>query len=150
MSLGPQTKQPGVTPGSPSLAIKTGHFGVWDFDGTEPQRVLEGHTGSVYGVGLTPDVRLAVSGSDDKTLRVWDLEEGKYLAMFTCDAMGLVVRVFAEAHCGWSWAARSSLLFPLGGRKGRGATLRENRNAGAGLYKPVAELRPNSVHLRYF
>jgi hypothetical protein len=27
MSLGPQTKQPGVTPGSPSPALKTGHFG---------------------------------------------------------------------------------------------------------------------------
>jgi WD40 repeat protein len=86
---------------------KDGTLRVWDLDGTQPQRVLEGHTGSVYLVALTPDVSLAVSGSDDKTLRVWNLEEGKYLAMFTCDAMGLVVRVFAEAHCGWSWAARS-------------------------------------------
>jgi WD40 repeat protein len=41
---------------------KDGTLRVWDLDGTEPQRVLEGHTGSVYGVALTPDVRLAVSG----------------------------------------------------------------------------------------
>jgi len=42
-------------------------------------RTLEGHSGLVYGVSITPDGRRAVSGSSDKTLRLWDLESGQCL-----------------------------------------------------------------------
>ena len=34
---------------------------------------MEGHTGSVHAVTIAPDWRHAVSASDDRTLRVWDL-----------------------------------------------------------------------------
>ncbi len=37
---------------------------------------LEGHTGGVDSVSVTPDGRRAVSGSRDTTVRVWDLERG--------------------------------------------------------------------------
>jgi WD40 repeat protein len=37
-------------------------------------RVLEGHTNFVFAVALTADGKRAVSGSQDHTLRVWDLE----------------------------------------------------------------------------
>ncbi len=40
---------------------------------------LEGHTSLVTSVSVTPDGRRAVSGSWDKTLRVWDLESGQCL-----------------------------------------------------------------------
>jgi len=39
-------------------------------------RTLEGHTGPVTAISVTSDGKRAVSGSDDKTLRVWDLETG--------------------------------------------------------------------------
>ena len=42
-------------------------------------RTLEGHTWGVTGVSMTPDGRSAVSGSRDKTLRVWDLVTGRCL-----------------------------------------------------------------------
>jgi FOG: WD40 repeat len=42
-------------------------------------RTLEGHTGSVQAVALTPQGRRAVSASHDRTLRVWDLESGEPL-----------------------------------------------------------------------
>jgi WD40 repeat protein len=42
-------------------------------------RTLQGHEDTVGGVALTPDGRRAVSASNDKTLRVWDLETGKTL-----------------------------------------------------------------------
>ena len=45
-----------------------------------PLASLEGHTGAVYGVAVTPDGTRAVSASDDRTLRVWDLATGKSLA----------------------------------------------------------------------
>ena len=35
---------------------------------------------------MTPDGRRAVSASYDNTLKVWDLETGRALATFHCDA----------------------------------------------------------------
>jgi WD40 repeat protein len=40
-------------------------------------RTLEGHTTSVWAVAVTPDGLRAVSGSTDRTLRLWDLESGQ-------------------------------------------------------------------------
>ena len=48
-------------------------------------RTLAGHSGPVLAVAVTPDGRRAVSGSDDATLRLWDLESGRELACFTGD-----------------------------------------------------------------
>ena len=42
-------------------------------------RTLEGHTGFVYGVAVTPDGKRAVSASKDHTLKVWDLGTGRAL-----------------------------------------------------------------------
>lgn len=39
-------------------------------------RTLQGHTGGVSAVALTPDGRYAVSASWDKTLKVWDVASG--------------------------------------------------------------------------
>ena len=41
---------------------------------------LAGHGAPVLAVAVTPDGRRAVSGSDDGTLKVWDLEQGALLA----------------------------------------------------------------------
>jgi WD40 repeat protein len=38
---------------------------------------LEGHSNAVTGVSLTPDGRIALSGSADGTLRVWNLTTGQ-------------------------------------------------------------------------
>jgi WD40 repeat protein len=40
-------------------------------------RILDGHAGAVRAVAVTPDGRRAVSASDDRTLRVWDLATGR-------------------------------------------------------------------------
>ena len=47
---------------------------VWDLEGNQPPRVLEGHTDLVRAVALTADGKRVVSGSFDRRLRVWDLE----------------------------------------------------------------------------
>jgi WD40 repeat protein len=41
--------------------------------------VLQGHTDWVNAVALSSDGRRVVSGSYDKTLRVWDIESGQSL-----------------------------------------------------------------------
>ena len=38
-----------------------------------------GHTGDVWGVAVSPDSRLLVSGSDDQTVKLWEIEAGKLL-----------------------------------------------------------------------
>jgi len=43
------------------------------------QRTYEGHRGEVYLVAISPDGKTALSGSDDKTLKLWDLSSGKTL-----------------------------------------------------------------------
>lgn len=51
--------------------------GVW---------AVSAHPDRVFTVSLMPDGRRAVSGSDDKTLRVWDVESGQCLGMIALSA----------------------------------------------------------------
>ncbi len=44
-------------------------------------KVFKGHKNFVLEVAVTPDGRLAVSGSLDKTARVWDLSSGKCISI---------------------------------------------------------------------
>ena len=47
--------------------------------------MLRGHEGWVLSVAVTSDGRRAVSASDDRTLRVWDLETGEEQAAVALD-----------------------------------------------------------------
>ena len=42
---------------------------MWDIETGECRQTLEGHSDWVKSVGITPDGRTAISGSDDKTVR---------------------------------------------------------------------------------
>src|SRR5258706_15232019 len=48
-------------------------------DGLPLVRRLEGHSGLIHSVLVTPNGRLIVSGSADKTIRVWQLDSGRLL-----------------------------------------------------------------------
>ena len=43
-------------------------------------RTLVGHSGEVTACAVLPDGRRALSASEDRTLRLWDLETGRTLA----------------------------------------------------------------------
>ena len=51
----------------------------------EVLRTLEGHSGYATGAAVTPDGKLVVSASQDKTLKVWDLDTGGLIVTFHCD-----------------------------------------------------------------
>jgi WD40 repeat protein len=48
-------------------------------------KTLQGHTEWVTAVALSPDGRYALSGSDDHTLKLWDLMTGTISAEFSVD-----------------------------------------------------------------
>lgn len=60
---------PWLRPLSPTLTAPAAEFA----------RILAGHSAPVYGVAVSGDGRLAVSASDDATLKVWDTETGREL-----------------------------------------------------------------------
>ena len=69
-------------PRRPPRALGLGgpNAAAWDLESGQTIRTLEGHTCWVSAVAITPDGRRAVSGSEDRTLRLWDLESGKEIA----------------------------------------------------------------------
>ena len=72
--------------------ITGARIAVLDTDTGETLMVLEGHTGGVKSIDLSPDGRYALSGSDDRTLRLWDLSTGEQLALLighTYDVTGV-------------------------------------------------------------
>ncbi|KIM29868.1 hypothetical protein M408DRAFT_108366 [Serendipita vermifera MAFF 305830] len=55
------------------LMVRRGGYSNWP----PFQNVLFGHTNQVWSVKFSPDGKCIVSGSEDKTIRVWDVETGQ-------------------------------------------------------------------------
>ena len=55
-----------------TLTLKSGKASVWP----AIQIVLEGHSDTVNSVAISKDGKYILSGSDDQTIRVWDMETG--------------------------------------------------------------------------
>ena len=54
---------------------------VWNMETGECRSTLEGHTGYVSSVAITPDGKTIFSGSADKTIRRWQLGTAKQVAV---------------------------------------------------------------------
>ncbi len=57
----------------PRCVVGVGVFVVW----FQVLKVLEGHTDAVYAVAVSADGSKIVSGSWDKTVRIWSAESGQ-------------------------------------------------------------------------
>ena len=99
----PNPSMPSMRPTAPLQGVFTGRhwsalvgatllIAVLDTGTGETLMDLEGHTGGVKSIDLSPDGRYALSGSDDRTLRLWDLSTGEQLALLighTYDVTGV-------------------------------------------------------------
>lgn len=59
-----------ATAGSDSRVI------LWDLENARPFRIFTGHTQHVTSVCMTPDNAKVISGSKDRTIRIWDVATG--------------------------------------------------------------------------
>jgi WD40 repeat protein len=59
---------------------------IWDLGTGETLRSLEGHTDWISALAVLAGGSRALSGSNDSTLRLWDLATGACLAEYVTDA----------------------------------------------------------------
>jgi WD40 repeat protein len=91
----------GAEPSSP----EGGPIHVWDLRGRRAALILEGHTAAVQQLSVSDDGRWLASGSNDRTVRLWELASGKTVFTFQQEdrylcAMALSPggRLLATAH----------------------------------------------------
>jgi WD40 repeat protein len=69
-----------------------------------------GHGDAVHVVAVTPDDKLAISASDDHTMRVWDLSSGR-------EADQLRSRHFLSRHFDWIFLPAISVAVTADGKR---------------------------------
>jgi WD40 repeat protein len=55
---------------------------IWDATDGSPVRVLTGHSGGIHALAFAPDGNRLLSGSYDKTAKLWDLHSGALIETF--------------------------------------------------------------------
>lgn len=72
---------------------------VWDIRTSRSIRRMVGHGGNVNSVVILANGRQAVSGSDDKTLKLWDLASGKPIKTLAGFKYGIsAIALFGDNH----------------------------------------------------
>jgi len=61
------------------LGSRNGPMKVWDIGGSTPMALmdLQGHTADTYSIDTSDSLNVALSGSGDRSVRLWDLRTGQ-------------------------------------------------------------------------
>ncbi len=82
-----------------ALAGKGGTIYLWDHEHSEKLRSFIGHTDHIWALAFSPDGKKLMSGSSDKTARLWDVEVGEEIATLPLDRP-VTTRALAFSPCG--------------------------------------------------
>jgi WD40 repeat protein len=82
--------------GARAVTCSWGRIRVWDLAAGTALHTLAGHRDAVWGMAVTGDGSLGVSGGDDRTAIVWDLDTGGPTAAWHGDA-AMEAMAWAEA-----------------------------------------------------
>jgi WD40 repeat protein len=100
-----------ISPDGQRLAIGfgsgRGHVGnlqVWSLPDTKMLLRLAGHTGQIRCAAFSPDGHILVSGSRDRTIRLWDSSDGTRLGRLSAEA--------SERWLSRPWVSRRSRAKP--------------------------------------
>ncbi len=78
---------------------KGGVIYFWDLKHSEIPRQFIGHTDHVWSLAFSPDGKSLVSGSGDKTVRIWNCETGEEVARLPLEKP-ITTRALAYSPCG--------------------------------------------------
>jgi len=86
-----------VPDGSLVLGAVEHEVGIFDVATGRKVKSFKGHLRPVYDVDVTPDGKRAISVSQDRTLRVWDMSSTDLIATFSADAALYCCRVAPDS-----------------------------------------------------
>jgi len=81
---------------------------VWSLTNCKLRTNLQGHTGYINTVTVSPDGSLCASGGKDGTARLWDLNEGKHL--YSLDAGEIIHALVFSPTRYWLCAATQDAI----------------------------------------
>lgn len=65
---------------------------IFDLKSQTPLQTLRGHTNTIWTVDVSPDNSMVVTGSEDRTLRFWEVKTGKELGQIAANGIYSCVR----------------------------------------------------------
>lgn len=81
------------------IAASTGNsIKLWDGTTYQFQKSLEGHTNEVLTCSFSPDSMLLISGSEDATCKLWNINTGKLLHSFSNEGAVLCTRFSSDGR----------------------------------------------------
>ncbi len=69
-----------------AAGCRLGNIFIWELDQPQNPSVLKGHTDYIGTLAFSPDGQRLVSGAEDNTARVWDIESGSEVGQLPMDS----------------------------------------------------------------